>query len=442
MSITINKTACIHFLLLYLMVCWNDSFVYSIYLQQFVVPVAILLVAVLIFSARNQDQNTLLFCGFLFLVVVLIRLLAGGIGVQVLSIWVSSILITVIAIKYDIDNFVDRYVKIICFLALVSLVMYALANFLPSVFNSLPLTEYRSGWTYNIWSSGTEYKTYDYYNRGLLFYVSRENETRNLSVFEEPGKFQMHLNAALFMLVFLRDKINLKRANMWIIILAAALITCQSTTGYITFIVLIVAYLFSNGTESMGKGRILAAIAVVVAGLSLDYFINAEDSVIYSVVYLKLFTQSWSVTSSSSAGISTGAYRLQTILTCLQLIIQNPFGAGYDVVNEALSTTTAAGSTIWGDAAAIGIIPMIIILIWVVRPMVKNNLSALAKFVLVFMYFNTVLAQSSEFYPALLCIGLYLRYQSEMDSYLLDDEIDESYVQAIGNQNDCYGNNM
>ncbi len=435
MNITINKTACVHFLLLYLMVCWNDTFVYNIYLQQAVVPVAILFAIILILSMKYRDQNALLFCGFLFFVVIFIRLFAGGIGIQVLSIWISSILLTVIAIKYDIDNFADRYVKLICFLALISLVMYAMVNFLPGLFNSLPMTEYRSGWTYNIWSSGSEYKTYDYYNKGLLFYVSRENEVRNLSIFEEPGKFQMHLNAALFMFVFLRDRINLKRASIWIIILAVALITCQSTTGYITFIVLIIAYLFSNGTESAEKGRILAAIAVVVAGLSLDYFVNADESVIYSVVYLKLFTQSWSVTASTAAGISTGAYRLQTILICLQLIIQNPFGAGYDVVNEAMSTTTAAGSTIWNDAAAIGIIPMIIILIWVIRLMVKNNLSTLVKITLVFMYFNTALAQSSEFYPALLCIGLYLRYQSEEDSYLFDDETNENYAQTFSNEN-------
>lgn len=415
MKLMVKKSAILQYVLIYILICWNDSFVYSRIFSGYVQIVAITLVIISALIAKYRDLRGLVLSGFLLIVVLLLRVIYGGIGLDVWALWVSSIFVVIIAIRCDKNRFFNRYVKTIIALAVISIIFYALSNIWPNFFLSLPFSHYRSGWTYAVWSSGSSYRLYDYWNRGLLFYVSRENETRNISIFNEPGLYQMHLNITLFIVLFMNDYTFLNKAKTmrYVMIIIIALLTCQSTTGFVSLAAIILCYIISNNDKYLSiRKKIIIGFLLVFAVLSFEYYINGENSIFYRTVINKLFVQSMNV-NESTATISSGAYRLETIIQSLEIIIKYPFGCGYDKVLSILGDSSVSGATFFIDIAAIGIIPVGVIMLFIFSPIAKSTLTKSGKLLFGFLYFNTVLAQSSEMYPALLIIPIFLSYYFE-----------------------------
>ncbi|MED4156816.1 hypothetical protein, partial [Priestia aryabhattai] len=115
------------------------------------------------------------------------------------------------------------------------------------------------------------------------------------------------------------------------------------------------------------------------------------------------------VTDASSNSGSSGGARLNAMSTYLKVMLEHPFGAGYDNLTKALMSSTyesnVAGAGLMGLFAALGIIPSIFILYLITHPFfVNKNSKWIECIAFLSVYFNTGLAQSYAFYPALLII--------------------------------------
>ena len=117
------------------------------------------------------------------------------------------------------ERFADIFVKVIVFLAAISLVGYLsdVLQLFDGLVHKLPVIPDRG---------------YD-----GIFYVFRDNfhPQRNSSIFFEPGAYQAFLNAALFIIFFTNSDVGRKRQWIYIVVLIAALVTAFSTTGFIIF---------------------------------------------------------------------------------------------------------------------------------------------------------------------------------------------------------------
>ena len=115
----------------------------------------------------------------------------------------------------------------------------------------------------------------------------------------------------------------------------------------------------------------------------------------------------------------SGLARIGSIMTSLTSILQHPFGIGYDNYYKLLNTeaTGYVAAEIMTTGAVLGIVPLVVIVYWLFKPIFKASIGRLGKVLFVFLYFNTALAQSSQFYPALICIPLFFYYYYQQTQY-------------------------
>ena len=89
-----------------------------------------------------------------------------------------------------------------------------------------------------------------------------------------------------------------------------------------------------------------------------------------------------------------------------------PWGAGLTNITNMIITTSmfrhnTAGAGLMTYFAALGIVPAIITIIWLIRPFVRYGDKVLL-FVYIFIYINIGFAQTYAFYPSLLLIPVLL----------------------------------
>lgn len=409
--------AAFHYFLIYMMLTVNQSVLYAITLKnQVYILIAVAIVLCFLFrnsSNRRELQYFVVLALVLLASVFCVRIMTNGIGLIAWARWMVGPFYLLAAYMYEKDRFVERFIKTVEALALVSIVCWGIQMVNPDILKAF-LRPHDSHWTYNIWSSATEYKTYSYTSYGTLFYSFTDSPTstgRNTSIFTEPGVYQMVLNSALCCLLFFGEHVNFSRKEYGrcIVILLLAIASCQSTTGYLGLMVILLVF-FMEKQNDIGIIRTtivrLALFAIVC--LSCDFAIRGEQSLLQTVLIDKLFTD----TGAFSVNAGTGSYRMAMIGLCLASMISHPFGIGSAAVEAMVnaSGTSAVAAAILVLGASVGIIPFLFYLGWLFAPVFKNNRALIIKFLFVFLYFNTTLGQSSAFYPVLiiptlLCFG-------------------------------------
>lgn len=133
---------------------------------------------------------------------------------------------------FSFEQFIKSFNKVMYFLALYSLLIYALNIFIPSVFSFAPLIDIRFG--------------RNVLNLGFSVLLSNATIPRNYGFFWEPGAYQTFLNLALIFEFFYYKKINRKHIG----ILILTIFTTFSTVGYVAMGVIILAYFFKIGIEN------------------------------------------------------------------------------------------------------------------------------------------------------------------------------------------------
>lgn len=415
MKIKIQYRKWTQYTLIYLMLVINQSQLFESFLKNYDVFILSLLLAPIVLNKKFRNQHTLLFLGFLLLCCAFTHFFVGGVGIDMWVRWALQILIVSVAILYDKTNFLTRYVKIVVFLAAISLLGFFMCLVAPEIVKELSLIRY-SVLDQKTWISGTKYISSPFYTYGLFLFTARENGwTRNCGIFTEPGVYQIVLNTALFVILFCSDKIQLKDKykTRAILIIIAALITCQSTTGYIALLTIIITVVLggNNKSKRVWKKQLFVICIGLMIVLLIDYSLRGNESFAYTTMISKFFNSAPESSSRIGLGI-TGKVRYGAILLSLKSLLSNPFGVGYDQIALLLnvSKTGYVAAQILQTAAAMGIVCISGILYWIFYPSFITNKSRLEKLLFVFLYFNTSLAQSSEFYPALIMIPLYWLY--------------------------------
>ena len=404
MSFRVSKNAILQYILVYIMILIPGSCLFQVYWGNEKYFVILGLYILLLVAQRKYRVSYgaffTLILAFLFLGV---RLLVGGIGLQVWAQFAVCVLSAQAAISCNPDAFLTRFIKVIVFFSSISIVMWALFMVAPELANIWPAQRYF------VQSIGIDQWARDYYGKGLLFYSYLDIHTnRNCGIYTEPGVYQVVLNSALFVLLYWKRRLKLKSERQYlryVVIILTALVTCASTTGYIgTIIILFIYFVFFRESDfSTGRIKRFIAIAVFIGILILgiDYSVRGEDSLVYIQVIQKLFPSGELDVSEGS-----GQYRMGMILYALSLIGERPLGVGYDVFNSGLEQGFVAASLV-SFAAVFGVISWFVVMILVFYPMIKYARPTICVLFLC-IFVNTTLAQTDLLYPTQIMIPLYL----------------------------------
>ena len=322
----------------------------------------------------------------------------------------------------DKQMFFTRFIRIVAIFAIISNVFWAIFCVSPSLVNAWPAITF---WTQDM---GTGKWAVSLHGKGLWLYSYLEvHPTRNCGFYTEPGVYQIVLNAALIVLLFWRDKlrdITSRQYYLYLTIVIITILTCQSTTGYISMAIILTLYLVKvqHGRES-SKIRLGLVIGVAVAIIAaiVDYSWRGTESVLYQQVIYKFFGDSGETSLNLSEG--TGRARIGTIEVSLQAILQDPLGVGtdqFEIMKNTHDRALVAGS-FFSFAAQYGVIPWAILLGLLLYPLAtRGTFMFTALTALVFV--NTTSAQSFILFPGLIIFSIYLASENKLNSNTLYDE--------------------
>lgn len=205
------------------------------------------------------------------------------------------------------EEFVVNYVNIMCVFALISLVFNFIANIYPEIANRLYI---------DVDLNGAMYKTSPLYTWGWdnLF-------SRNSGPFWEPGAFQGFLIIAIIGILTYKDIINGCKKKM--LLLAITLITTQSTTAYILF--LVISLTFHKEIKSMVKSKNILFKFIVTCLILLGVLVVIKSGNISNKLQF--------------SNVST-AKRGNDFIKSIELFINRPingYGFGMYNINQELS---------------------------------------------------------------------------------------------------------
>lgn len=210
--------------------------------------------------------------------------------------------------KYiKMEDFMETYIKVIFFIAVVSLVLFLF----PAVLSLFPIKTVIE----------TSQWSFDYY----LIYAAYHNpiyktHLRNIGIFWEPGMYQGYLIFAM-MYVAAAKKRNIRNL-LYQLVMVATLFTAQSSTGFILLLPVLMIYVLTGIPAKRKVLRVLLTMAAIAAaGVLL-----LEPQIFFSI----LDAISPSISAKLRAGNTGGSMgtRVYGMLADAYLAIRNPFGIG------------------------------------------------------------------------------------------------------------------
>ncbi len=416
----ISKKALNQYILIYIMLLLNQSNFYAFYIdgnQAIQLMLIIFCAVTLLFKYRRSAQYGFLLCGIMLFAVVFERFLNGGVGITFWYEMALKVLIVCVAFYADKDQFLNRFIKTVGVLAIVSIVLWGLQvisiNLPARLFTVHDTRNIHVEYDYQGNRSSWNYKCYGLFLYSYMTYYPN----RNVGIFTEPGIYQSVLNSALFVLLFMNEclHIDITKRKRYFILFSVALLTTQSTTGYLGFMaILLVLLLNKNDDKSINWKRIAVSLGLVfLIGLGCDLAIRGEDSLLNVAFLSKLFDDSNHL--SLVAENSTGKYRMASLLMSLQAMLDHPLGLGYDgwISYSSINELSGAGGFPLKLGAVLGIVPLLYLLMWIFTPLKNLCKGWKVNLLFVFLYFNTSLAQSSAVYPVLIMIPIVLKSLGE-----------------------------
>ena len=405
----IKKTPIIQYFLIYLMYVTPGSCLFAKYLKGNMKYYALLgLYGFLFFRKAKYRSGYALRFIILFTISVLFTRIytGGGAGINSLFQYLVCVLCTQMAIYSDKEHYLTRWIKFSCLFSAISIVFWAAFYAVPKLVTAYP------GVYYLIQIRGSVgYEKY-WHGKGLLLYSWVESHpTRNCGLFTEPGVYQIVLNMTLYILLFWQDKLEFsssKEYRRYVAITLVALVSCQSTTGYLGMIMILTVFFFSGRAEKKFrgiKGFMVGAVSLGLVVLLGDYAARGEESILYSQFIYKLFGSEGGLDVSEG----TGQYRAGTLVVCLDIMANYPLGVGYDrftMMKEAYAGGLVASSLLLFPAV-FGIFPWLILLGLLLIPVIMRQKPMVA-FLYIFLFVNTTLAQTDLLYPGFFMIPVYL----------------------------------
>lgn len=300
----------LNWLLVYLLVFISGSWRYNLSANKYLVLVFLFAFAAwYLFTDRKISDKFLLYAlvyfGFLF---SLGLYTSGGVTLASAISGLMKLMIAYLAIKTVSSSFVSIYIKLIVFLAIVSLIGFATDQYylLDGLIRRLP----------PVGDMGYE----------GVFYLFRFpwHMDRNNSIFFEPGAYQAFLNGAIFLLAFTETRFDSRTKWTFIGILAVTLVTTGSTTGFVLFALMFPVFLYKSHIATFsGKVMIVAAIFGVSVILGAQYLSSI-------MAKIDAYTgQEGTVTSDDALATSGAANRASDYKADLEIFRRHIFGIGY-----------------------------------------------------------------------------------------------------------------
>ena len=396
----VSKSAIVQFFLIFVLFMVHGNRVFNIFND----AILILIIAFGgLFILSNQKQvgigNVIFLIILAVLLLVLFVITDGSMMITSILALLTRYIIAFYAFYWDKTRFVERFVKMTCFIAGVSIVGFVLTQLIPEQLQAiLPMhTYYRvSPW------SGEKIPCYTYY---FLIFQFRDGAdiTRNIGMFNEPGLYQIILNTALYFLFFKREQCNLnkRRQHIYIVVLLIALITSQSLTGYIGFAIIYFGYIFT--ARKNYRWKVLLIFAIAAFGIAFYVAQTGTNSWLYRNVLKKIFDEQGNFDLTRS----TGSSRVISMDADLKLFLENPLGHGtryYDTVwrsylrESIIDVSSCVGLT--KSFAIYGFIPTLMMLGYYFKNKKSTKENAVDFWVCILLILNTTLAQPSIFFPA------------------------------------------
>ena len=229
---------------------------------------------------RKMDKSVLwrvLSIGFILLLNIMVhekeKIDYGNIGVHIICLCTCLFVVS----GMDFSSFMVRYINVMLLEIIVSLICFVYVvilkgDALPLEYNGMDLHE---NGEYNI-----VYLT-PYYTIGWL--ATGGPFQRNAGIFWEPGAHAIFINIAiLFYFFYNHQKETNKLAKYKLAILVIALLTTQSTSGFIEFILIIAYVFFSEGRKKRKHDKFIVVfmgLVVLAIGLAGGVF----DKILYKI---------------------------------------------------------------------------------------------------------------------------------------------------------------
>jgi uncharacterized membrane protein len=276
----------LHVALVYFLIFSSGSLRYNQADDQFlVVGFIITFVAWLFYTDRKFSSGFLLYCiSFAGMLFALSIYTGGSLSLQGVISIMLKLLLSYLVIKTVGEKFAVTFVRVVVFLAAVSLLGFLsdTLHLFDGLVQKLPVVSSRA---------------YD-----GIFYLFRDgyHPYRNQSIFFEPGAYQGFLNAALFILFFVNLDIGKRKQWIYILILLAALVTALSTTGFMIFLCSFALFLYKSEISTFYGKFIMVGLAVVVVVLFAAQFHERFVKKIDDYLSANEYDFSWSAQTRSS----------------------------------------------------------------------------------------------------------------------------------------------
>ena len=156
MTIRINKRNLIHYILIYFLIVINQSCIYEYFLRDDIFRIGIFIIfSLLIVKSYKKTYNKYVeILAVLLACTTLTRLIAGGIGLRAWIDYAIPIIVCVYTIRYDLDHFLERFIKITVFLAGIGLVFFIVQIMNPELLKDILPFKYATRFTYKVWDAG------------------------------------------------------------------------------------------------------------------------------------------------------------------------------------------------------------------------------------------------------------------------------------------------
>lgn len=337
------------------------------------------------------QTHFLLFIGCLFfsmLLIVIGSTLSLGTALSVTSIP----LIIYATYKIDPINYLQRLVKLIFYIALISLVLFTATRLLgfnsfSRVFPHLYTSFYREG---QVYSYG-----------GFLYRFVTLHSDRNCGPFGEPGQYQCVLSVALYFILFRPNLFDAQKRIQYMIVFFLTLITTLSTSGYIGMVILFFCFL-QYASRTVNKRMKYTYMAMIVGAIFFLLMTELGNDFMNTVIFNKIYENGQLDFSNSSGGART-----ISISSVLSTIYHHPItliGVGYDELRN-MGEGGCAGFLFL--PLAIGIIPFSILFGFCFCQVFKYNKGLWDIMVRIFLVLNMGLGQPHIMNFALFTMMLY-----------------------------------
>lgn len=221
----------INYFIIFLTIFLSSSF-YALSIPgniNLVLTFSVALLSVLINRKHVSININSLFFVFFIIISSLFTLISNGESIfNYFIFWVYLISAYLVFISIGFLEFLNKYIKIMYFISLYSLITFLILYIYPDYISYFP----------------TVRNTANLEVHNLFFTVAHNSSyiKSNFGLFWEPGAFQTFLNLALFMELFISKKTSTKRVIVFIL----TVITTFSTTGYIGTFLIMIIYLYKK----------------------------------------------------------------------------------------------------------------------------------------------------------------------------------------------------